>query len=911
MKKFFILDGNAYIHRAYHALPSLSTSNNQQVNAVYGFIRLLLKIKNIFTPDYIAVCFDYPSKNFRHEIFKEYKANRKPLDEALVSQMPLVREAVDALSIFKVEIQGYEADDLIATIVKHNKENSVQTVIVTGDKDMLQLTEDENVLVWNDSKDIMYDTKKIEEKYGVKPNQLLDIFTLVGDATDNVPGIKGIGKKTAVKLLKEYGTLKSILKNADSMKGNIGKLLQQGKDNVELNKKLIELNFNVPLDYKLNNFENKDLDVDKVVSFFEKYEFKSLVDKYSGKNKNSQKIEYKINRILENKELNFSNFSRDDLKFEIVTCTARALEVMAVIKAVGEFSLKTIVSDTDSFKAKIIGVSVCVNKESFYFPIGHNDLTFIQISLDEFMKVFAPVFTSNTIKKIGYDLKQERNIYKMLQVILNNIYFDTMLASYCLDPTKSHKIEDLSREYLNFKLDGINFNGKGIKFFSFADSPIDNIAKYANLFSAIDFALYKIFKTQIKEKNLANIFFNIEMPLVEILSEMEIAGIKIDTSFLRVFNERIVSELKHVKNNVYKMSEKEFNINSPKQLATIMFEKLNLPVIKKTKTGYSTDESVLLELSSYEFPSEILKYRELQKLKSTYIDPINNYCAYYCGDRIHTVFNQAVTATGRLSSTDPNLQNIPIKSTYGMEFRKAFISESGKIFISADYSQIDLMVLAHISRDKKLIDAFNEGTDIHAATAREIFNIKKSEILHDSLRNVAKSINFGIVYGISPFGLSKQLDIPVAKAKEYIDGYLEKYKGVKTWMKLIVEQALNDGYVTTITGRIRYIPELHSSNVQVRNAGERMALNTPIQGSSADIIKIAMINIYNEIKIKGYKSLMILQVHDDLLLEVPLEEKKTIISVIKDKMENSVKLDVPLIVDVKIGYNWGEIKKLC
>jgi DNA polymerase-1 len=909
MKKFFILDGNAYIHRAYHALPPLSTSNNQQVNAVYGFIRLLLKIKSIFTPDYIAVCFDYPSKNFRHEIFKEYKANRKPLDEALISQMPLAREAVDALSISKVEIQSYEADDLIATIVKHNKESSVQTVIVTGDKDILQLTEDENVLVWNDSKDIMYDTKKVEEKYGVKPNQLLDIFALIGDATDNVPGIKGIGEKTAVKLLKEYGTLKNILKNADSIKGNIGKLLQQGKDNVELSKKLIELNFNVPLDYKLNNFENKDLDADKAVSFFEKYEFKSLADKYSGKNKDSQKIEHKTNRIFENKELNFNGFSQDNLKFEIVTSTARALEVMGIIKDAGEFSLKTIGSDTDSLKAKIVGVSVCVNKESFYFPIGHNDLTFIQISLDEFMKIFAPVFTSNAIKKIGHDLKQERNIYKMLQVIPNNIYFDTMLASYCLDPAKSHKIENLSREYLNFELDGINFNGKVIKIFSFADLAIDHVAKYANSFSAVDFALYKIFETQIKEKNLANLFFNMEMPLVEILSEMEIAGIKIDASFLRAFNERIVSELKHVENNIYKMSDKEFNINSPKQLAHVMFEKLNFPVIKKTKTGYSTDESVLLELSSYEFPSEVLKYRELQKLKSTYIDPINNYCAY-SGDRIHTVFNQAVTVTGRLSSTDPNLQNIPIKSTYGREFRKAFISESGKIFVSADYSQIDLRVLAHISRDKKLIDAFNEGTDIHAATAKEIFNIKKSEILPDSLRNAAKSINFGIVYGISPFGLSKQLNIPVAKAKEYIDGYLEKYKGVKTWMKLIVEQALNDGYVTTITGRVRYIPELHSSNVQVRNAGERMTLNTHIQGSSADIIKIAMIDIYNEVKIKGYKSLTILHVHDDLLLEVPLEDKETIISVIKDKMENAVKLDVPLLVDVKIGYNWGEMKKI-
>jgi DNA polymerase-1 len=909
MKKFFIIDGNAYIHRAYHALPLLSTSNNQQVNAVYGFIRLLLKIKSNFEPDYITVCFDYPSKNFRHKIFKEYKANRKPLDEALISQMPLAREAVEALNIYKVEVQGYEADDLIATIAKHNKGNSVQTVVVTGDKDILQLTEDESVLVWDDSKDIMYDSAKVEEKYGVKPKQLLDIFAMTGDASDNVPGIKGIGEKTALKLLKEYGILENILQNADSIKSNVGKLLQQGKDDAELSKKLIELDDNVHLDYKLNNFKSKDLDIKKAVSFFEKYEFKSLADKYSDKSKDSEKVEYKTTKIFENKEFTYDSFVQDGLKFEIVNSVSRTLEVADIIKHAEEFALKTIGSDTDSLKAKIVGVSVCVKKEFFYFPIGHNDLTVTQISLDEFTKIFAPIFASNKIKKVGYDLKQERNIYRMINIALNNIYFDTMLASYCLDPTRSSGIADLSKDYLNFELGNIISSIKETKKISFANLPIEDTAKYANSLSAVDFALYKIFEPQIKEKNLANLFFNIEMPLVEVLSEMEIAGIKIDDYFLRAFNEKIVFELKNVESTIYKIANKEFNINSPKQLAYVMFEKLNLPVIKKTKTGYSTDESVLMELSSYELPCEVLKYRELQKLKNTYIDPISSYYSYY-RDRIHTAFNQAVTVTGRLSSTEPNLQNIPIRSAYGREFRKVFIPEIGKIFISADYSQIDLRVLAHISKDKKLIDAFNEGADIHAATAREIFNIKKDDPLPENFRNAAKSINFGIVYGMSPFGLSRQLNISLAKAKEYIDGYFEKYNGVKTWMNNIVKQALSDGYVKTITGRIRYIPELRSSSVQIRNAGERMALNTPVQGTSADIIKIAMINVYNELKIKAYKSLMLLQVHDDLLLETPLEEKESIISVIKDKMENAVKLDVPLLIDIKIGNNWGEMKKI-
>ncbi|MDR0977827.1 MAG: DNA polymerase I [Endomicrobium sp.] len=909
MKKFFIIDGNAYIHRAYHALPPLSTSTNQQVNAVYGFVRLLLKIKNSFSPDYIAVCFDHPSKNFRHKIFKEYKANRKPLDEALISQMPLAREAVEALNINIVEMQGYEADDLIAALAEHNKENGVQTVIVTGDKDILQLVEDENVLVWNDSKDLMYDSKKVEEKYGVKPGQLLDFFALVGDTVDNIPGVKGIGAKTASNLIKEYGNLENILQNAGSIKGSAGRLLQQGRDNADISRKLIKLDSNIPLEYKLDDFKTRDLNINKAVSFFEKYEFKSLAGRYSEAGSCDKKLKSTAGRNSAADEHGIYAFSRDNLEFKIADSHAEMLEAADIVKRSGEFVLKTITSPAGSLETKIIGISICADKKSFYFPVGHSDLTFPHISLDNFFKVFAPLFASCGIKKAGHDLKRERNIYKMLNIPLNNIYFDTMLASYCLNSVKSSRIEDLSKEYFGFELENACPSGTAVKKFSFADLSVEQTAEYANLFSAVIFALYKIFEIQIKKKNLSNLFFNIEMPLVEILSEMEIAGIKIDLPFLRDFNSRVIAELKCIESNIYKTAGLQFNINSPKQLAHIMFEKLNLPVRKKTKTGYSTDETVLTELSSYGFPSDVLKFRELQKLKNTYIDPIND-CCVYCGGRIHTVFNQAVTATGRLSSTDPNLQNIPVKSVCGREFRQAFIPEPGRIFISADYSQIDLRVLAHISKDNKLIDAFNTGCDIHASTAREIFNINSTEVLPGNLRNAAKSINFGIVYGMSPFGLSKQLNISIADAKEYINNYFDRYSGVKTWMKLIVEQALDDGYVSTITGRIRYIPELRSSSAKVRNAGERIALNTPVQGSSADIIKIAMINIYKELKNKNYKSMMLVQVHDDLLFEVPCGEKDIIIPFIKDKMENAVKLDVPLVVDIKAGSSWGKMEKI-
>ncbi|MCA6079868.1 MAG: DNA polymerase I [Endomicrobium sp.] len=907
MKKFFIIDGNMYIHRAYHALPPLSTSNNLQVNAVYGFIKLLLKIKNNFKPDYIAVCFDYPSKNFRHEIFKDYKANRKPLDEALINQMPIAREAAKTLNIAEIEIKGYEADDLIATIASNNKKSGVQTIAVTGDKDILQLTEDENILIWNDSKDIMYDAKKVEEKYGVMPKQLIDVFALMGDVIDNIPGVKGIGEKTAIKLIKKFGTLESILQNADSIEGNTGKLLRQGKEKALLSRSLVELNRHVPLEYKLEEFENKDMDADKAIPFFEKYEFNSLLAKYSV----NQEIQPTLiaNETQRNEEFKTNSFTTDKLSFEIVNTKERAAEVAKIIEQAEILALKTISSTTDPLKTKIVGISLCVESKAFYFPIGHNDLTSRQITFEEFKNIFTPLFSSDKIKKIGHDLKQERNIYRMSETKINNIYFDIMLASYCLNPAKSHNMTDISKEYLNFTAEEESRAVKGAKKFAAADSSIENSAKYANSISAAIFAIYKIFDFQIKEKKLSPLFFNTEMPLVEVLSEMEISGIKVDMSFMRNFNEKIVSELKEIENTIYKIADKEFNINSPKQLSSIMFERLNLPAIKKTKTGYSTDEEVLSELSSHEFPAEVLKYRELQKLKSTYIDPITNYCSYY-NDRIHTVFNQAVTTTGRLSSTEPNLQNIPIKSAYGKEFRKAFVPEDNKIFISADYSQIDLRVLAHISEDAKFIEAFKDGADIHSATAREIFNIPRSEPVPDNLRSAAKSINFGIVYGMSPFGLSKQLNIPFGKAKEYIDGYFKRYSGVKLWMKQIVKQASEDGYVRTITGRIRYIPELYSANIQTRNAGERIALNTPVQGSSADIIKTAMINIYNEIKLKGYKSLILLQIHDDLLFEVPDEETENMISIIKDKMENSLPLSIPISVDIKTGRNWGEMKKI-
>jgi len=905
MKKFYIVDGNAYIHRAYHALPPLSTSDNRQVNAVYGFVKLLLKIKSNFKPDYLAVCFDYPAKNFRHDLYRDYKAQRKPLDPELISQMPAAREAVKALGIAASEVKGYEADDLIATIASENKKHGVMTIIVTGDKDILQLVKDGSIEVWNDSKDIMFDEKAVEEKFGVAPGRLLDVFALMGDASDNVPGVKGIGEKTAVKLIKEFGTLENALDNASSVKGNTGKLIEQGRQDALTSKELISLKQDIPLHYELESFKNNDVPADKAIPFFEKYEFKSLIDKFSG-NKTAGDNEEKQDSTVSVKKTH--SITAREFKSVIIDTKEKMTETAAKIEKSGKASIKTLGSSSDPLKSNIVGVSFCDGDESYYIPIGHNELTQAQVSFDEFKDAFAGILSSEKIKKIGRDLKEERNLYRSLGIEICGLYFDVMLASYCLDPSKPHDTAYMAKEYMDFEAGNDSFLGKASKKISFSDASAQDCAKYANSMAFAAYALSEKFESEIKENGLEKLFYEIEMPLMEVLSEMELSGIKVDTGFLKSFGHKISGEIKKTETAIYMLAGKEFNINSPKQLASVMFEKLNLPVVKKTKTGYSTDEEVLTELSSYEFPAEILKYRELQKLKSTYIDPISNYCVYY-GDRIHTIFNQAVTTTGRLSSTEPNLQNIPIKSDYGREFRKAFVPEKGNVYVSADYSQIDLRVLAHISGDEKLIEAFKAGEDIHASTAREVFGVEKDKSVPDELRSAAKAINFGIVYGISPFGLSRQLNIPVGKAKEYIDGYLAKYAGVKAWMHKVVEDAKRNGFVKTLTGRIRYIPELKASNAQVRAAGERMALNTPVQGSSADIIKIAMINICSELKEEDYGATMILQVHDDLLFEAREEKADKLSKMIKDRMESALKLNVPLVVDVKRGKNWGEMKK--
>ena len=906
-KILYIIDASAYIHRAYHAIRPLTTSTGIPTNAVYGFIKLINKVKNEQKPDYIAVCFDHPSKNFRHQLSPIYKANRKQLDEDLIKQMPIARESVKAMNLASFEMAGFEADDVIGTVAKKAEKEGIKVVIVTGDKDLFQLVND-NIHIWNESKNIMFDSQKVYEKYGLYPDKIVDMLALMGDNCDNVCGVKGIGEKTAVKLINTYGSVEEIIANADSIKGKISQAIKDGSNDVLLSKKLVQLELNVPIDISIENMKYNDNLFESAQAFFKKYELYSFIQ-----NKPQQddfQLEQEKKEPISVKQIQSTIIHKETKNIvKIVDTIEKANILKQDLLQQKEISINIETTGSGIMQDLIVGISLCYGQDNnYYIPINHNDFILQQIQQDDFIEIFKPVFENDGIKFIGCDLKFVKHILKILNVELKNISFDVMIASYCINPSQQHTIEQLALKYLNFhiKTEEEIFS-KGTKKIKTDNIDIETLSQYSCSKSISLYNLKDILTNELNKNNLSSLFFDIEMPIVQVLYEMEDIGIKIDKNFLDDFDKELINAISVIEQKIYDLAGETFNINSPKQLATILFEKLQLPVIKKTKTGYSTDESVLVELSQYDIANEILKYRELQKLKSTYVDSTKRFVEIE-GERIHTIFNQAITTTGRLSSSDPNLQNIPIRTEYGKKFRKAFVADEGKIFVSADYSQIDLRSLAHISKDTNLIKAFCSGQDIHTATAMEVFNIAKKEDVTKQQRMAAKSINFGIVYGISSFGLSKQLDIPVKQAKEYIDSYFSKYIGIKNWSNRIIEEAKQKGYVKTITGRIRYIPEINSSNKQIVSFGERMALNTPVQGTSADIIKIAMINVSKKLKEQNLKSKILLQVHDDLLLEVPKEEENIVINMLKYEMEHAIKLDVPLLVEVKKGSNWAEMQ---
>ncbi|MBU4312160.1 MAG: DNA polymerase I [Candidatus Omnitrophica bacterium] len=878
-KKLFLIDGNSYCYRAFYAIKELRNSKGLPTNAVYGFILMLKKIMASERPDYLAVAFDVKAPTFRHEKFKGYKIKRKPMPDDLVSQMPLIKDMVLAHNIPVFEKEGYEADDVLATIAKEASKKGLDVYIVTGDKDILQFVDD-NIKIYSTHKEgLVYDREKVRERFsGLGPESIVDLMALAGDATDNIPGVRGIGEKTAIELVREFGDIENLYKNLNRVKSEARKkLLANEEESARMSKELAMIDASVPIKIDIESMRVAEPDSKKLLEIFKELEFKSFA-----------------------KEISSSDSGvRREAKYETIRDKKRFDEFVKNLNKQKEFVLDFETTGGNPLEARPLGVSFCWKAGEAYY------VSFKGIDLKYAFRELKSILEDEKIKKIGQNIKYEKLILYNYGIELKGISFDTMVAAYLLNPSKlNNNLDDLAFEYLSHKMISMeDLLGTGKKKITMEEVSVEELSEYSCEDSDVTFRLKEILEQALFEKEMDRLFKDIELPLIDVLSDIERNGVKIDEGLLKKASRDAEKELSRIVTKIYDMAGGEFNINSPKQLSEILFDRLGLPVIKKTKTGRSTDMGVLERLSSvHPLPKELLRYRELSKLKSTYIDALPELVNPKTG-RVHTSFNQTVTATGRLSSSKPNLQNIPVKTAEGREIRRAFIGEGDRYIMSADYSQIELRILAHLSGDEELIQAFEKGIDVHTHTASLIFNVDEKDVTPEMRAN-AKTVNFGIVYGISAFGLSRGLSIDPQSAQDFIDSYFERYPRVKMYMEDKIEEAKDAGYVTTLFNRRRYIPEITTGAMREQQQAERIAINTPVQGSAADLIKIAMINIHEEMKKKKLDSMMIMQVHDELVFEVPEKELEEMARLVKAKMEGAVKLKVPVEVTVKHGKTW-------
>ena len=855
MKTLVVLDGNSIINRAFYALPPMNNSKGLPTGAVYGFTNMLFKIVNDIKPNYIAAAFDRKAPTFRHIEYKEYKAGRKKMPDELRVQMEPAKNLLKAFNIGIYEIDGYEADDIIGTIAKKFEGEELKVIIITGDKDSLQLISKYTsvYLTKKGTTDIEEcDENYLKDKYDLDSNGFIELKGLMGDKSDNIPGVPGVGEKTALKLLHEYGNIEGVYENLDKISGKkLKENLENNKEEAFLSKKLATINCDVPLEFNLENMDFKDYNLNDVEKIFIDLEFKSLIGKISDK---------------------MASNTSEDIVLDTFKSYDNINEVLNIIKS--DKKLNIIMKKKDG----IINGFVVNNG---YF-ISEEDI-----------KSFKDILESEEIDKVAYGSK---DIYTYLfnkEISMNSLKFDAEIAAYIINPSEiKYDLKSILNRYTTIQ--GTS---------NYEETSDEILVAFINNIDEIKEKMTE----EIVSKDMKDLFEKIEMPLIEALASMEHIGFKVDRETLDILGNEIVKDMEELKNDIYSLAGEEFNINSPKQLGVILFEKLNLPVIKKTKTGYSTNVEVLEALmDKHEIISKIMNYRQLAKLNSTYIEGLKP-CIGEDG-KIHSSFNQTITTTGRISSTEPNLQNIPVKMEIGRQVRKAFVPSSDDfIIMAADYSQIELRILAHISNDENLIYAFNHNQDIHTKTASEVFNVSMDEVT-SLQRSNAKAVNFGIVYGLSDFGLSKDLKITRKEAKTYIDNYFNRYEGVKTYLEEIIKKAKEDGYVKTLTNRLRYIPEINATNKNVKMHGERLAMNTPIQGTAADIIKIAMVNVYRRIKSEGLKSRLILQVHDELIIEVYKSESDYIKSLLEEEMKSTLSLKVPLDISLNTGDNWYEAK---
>lgn len=888
-KKLMIIDGSSLIHRAFYALPLLSSKNGLYTNGIYGFLTMLYKVIDDINPNHLCVVFDKKGPTFRHKEYDQYKAQRDTTPSELAQQFPIIREILAAMNICFFELEGYEADDIAGTLAKKGKDIFDEIFLVTGDKDYLQLAKD-NVKILLTRKGITeleeYDRNKVIEKYGITPEQLIDLKGLMGDQSDNIPGVPGIGEKTGLKLLKEYGTIENIYANIDTISGKkLRENLIENKHLAFLSKKLGEIFTEVPVDVDFSELEVKEPNWESLRALYEELEFNSL-----------------LNRVFTYVESKNADDKRQEIEFTVVKGNSY-LELLEKIKEEKKFGFKFILSSHNYIEDKLLGIGIKTTDMPTHI------LFFDENNEDSFIKDFKPIFEDKAIEKIGYNLKPDIVVLFRLGIGIENIAFDAMIGQYLINPTESsYSINNLSKEYLGYTgIDEETLLGKGKNKKTFEQISKEETGNYISFILDTVFKIEDKMKKILEEYEMLNLFYNVELPLIEVLASMEFYGFKIDKEELERLGTEYDEEIKRLTNEIYDLAGGEFNINSTKQLGDVLFNRLDLPVIKKTKTGFSTDAEVLEKLKDrHPIINKILRYRQIVKLKSTYIDGL---LSLVNGNtkRIHSSFNQTVTSTGRISSTEPNLQNIPIKTDDGRKIRKAFVAEKDYLLVDADYSQIELRVLAHISKDPKLIEAFKNNEDIHRKTASEVFNVPMDEVT-PRMRSNAKAVNFGIIYGISDYGLARDLDIPRKEAKEYIDNYLRNYQKVKEYMENIVKEGKEKGYVETILHRRRYIPELNAKNMNIKSFGERVAMNTPIQGSAADIIKMAMVKVYKELKRRNLKSRLILQIHDELIIEAYKDEVEEVKELLKDTMENAIELNVPLLVDLEVGASWYETK---
>ncbi|MFG6319629.1 MAG: DNA polymerase I [Clostridia bacterium] len=891
LDKLVVIDGNSILNRAFYGIMGskmLQTSDGTYTNAVYGFLTIMFKLIEDLEPKYMVVAFDLKAPTKRHELYKEYKGTRHGMPDELASQMPIIKEVLSAMNITVITKEGYEADDILGTLSRYGEANGLEVVLLTGDRDSFQLATNQTIIRIPRTKQGKtetenFDREKIIETYGVEPVQLIEVKGLMGDTSDNIPGVPGVGEKTALNLIKEYGNIDNLYEKIENGEAQLkGKLLENLVNNKELaylSRELGRIDIDSPIEKDLDKFKIVEWDKEKVLELFKTLRFSKFIERFNLETDGEKEIQ----------EL-----------FEIVDITAKeARDIFENDEKIYYYFEKIETSKKLIIKKEI--KNLYLSKE--------NKVYVLDFELNKYY--IKEIFEDKNLLKVGYEQKVDYIILKENGINPENLMYDIRIAGYLLNSvSNAYSIEELARLYLNIDFSSYSSKESVGEQTSLFDEPTEdkkndfNSAMYANVI----FRLEKVLTDELEKIDSLELFRNIEMPAAEVLADMQYQGVYVDQREIVKFGEKLKKSLEELKIDICKMAGEEFNINSTKQLGEILFEKLGLTIVKKTKSGYSTDVETLEKIKN-EHPiiEKILEYRKLMKLNSTYVEGMIPFINEKTG-RVHTYFHQTVTATGRISSTEPNLQNIPTRTELGKKIRKFFkVDSKDKIFVDADYSQIELRVLAHMSKDEIMVDAFNQDADIHAICASQVFDVPLEKV-SKQLRSRAKAVNFGIVYGISEFGLAEQIDIKRNEAKKYIDQYLTKYSGIKQFMDDIVEEAKEKGYVETIYHRRRYIPELKSNNYMVRKFGDRAAMNTPIQGTAADIMKIAMIKVYNELKTRHLKSKIVLQIHDELLIETYLDEKDEVKEVLKNSMESAAKLLVPLVVDVEEGISWYQTK---